>query len=77
MKIAKTEAERCVESFDEHRCSLKQGHRTKHHCFDLCSVAWTDGGKERVLRERAEAASKASKDSKAAPIKPSITANQG
>ena len=58
MKIAKTEAERCTEMFDEHQCSLKQGHFGKHKCFDNCSVGWTPQGKARVLKERAEAASK-------------------
>ncbi len=50
-----SEAERCVEMFGEHRCSLKQGHFGKHKCFDDCSVCWTDAGKARVLLERAEA----------------------
>ena len=58
MKIAKTDAERCSEMFDEYRCSLISGHRTKHGCFDDCAVTWTDAGKARVLRERAEAKEK-------------------
>jgi hypothetical protein len=50
------EAERCTETFDGHRCNLRQGHWGKHHCTDdFVSVAWTDAGKKRVLQERAGA----------------------
>jgi len=51
--------ERCTETFELReghilRCSKKATHRDKHLSLDDGWVAWTDQGKERVLRERAE-----------------------
>jgi len=57
--VNKKVAERCEAMFDEHRCSKPKGHWGKHFCTDDCvSVGWTDAGKARVLRERAEAQQK-------------------
>jgi hypothetical protein len=54
------ESERCTETFELEeegrvvRCSKKQGHFGKHISSDDCWQGWTDQGKQRVLRERAE-----------------------
>lgn len=49
-----SEAERCDQEFDRARCSKRKGHFGKHLSLDDGWIGWTDQGKARVLRERAE-----------------------